>query len=233
MKTCPQCGKTYPDEYAFCLSDGAPLNDPVVAADEEPTVVRQPQPAPPQRTRQRMATSTILLFVLAGILTLALGATIAVLYAFWPRRGAVEQAKTTEPTPTATPTPNRSSPSPSPTVPPQTPAPPPTPEDESNPDETPPAGDERPADPGTTRITFGRGRIEETLSGRVSSNRSFALYAKPGQNLTARVQSEEDCVQFDDESRRLSYETNGGDNLITLVNTCDAPARFTMSVRIR
>ena len=228
MKTCPQCGKTYPDEYAFCLSDGAPLNAPA-PVDEEPTVVR-----PHSRTSQRMAMSTILLFILAGILTLALGATIAILYAFWPRLGAVEQAKTTEATPTATPTPNRPEPSPSPTAPPQRPAPPPTPEEDGTTlEETAPAVDAPTTDPGRTRITFGRGRIEETLSGSVSRNRSFVLYAKSGQNLTARVRSEEDCVQIDGESPRISYETNAGDNVINLVNTCDAPARFTMSVRIR
>src|SRR5215218_213335 len=101
MKTCPQCGKTYPDEYAFCLSDGAPLPLPQPTfTDEQPTVVRPPA------VRKGIAASTIVLFILASILTLALGAAIGVLYVFWPRQAANEEAKSN----TASPTPSTSRP---------------------------------------------------------------------------------------------------------------------------
>ncbi|HUR99459.1 MAG TPA: hypothetical protein VMZ26_15450 [Pyrinomonadaceae bacterium] len=236
MKTCPQCGKTYPDEYAFCLSDGAPLNTPRAAqpvwADEQPTVVRQPV------VRKRRATGAILLFVLAGLLMLALGAAAGVAYVFWPRQASNEEAKTN--TPSATPSSNRNMPDPRPS--PETNSRPqrsatPTPSPANNratpPEESPPPPDADAPDPGRTRISFQRGRADETVSGRINNIRSFVLYAKNGQSLTARIRSDKQCVTFDGGSPRISYPTDEGDNVISIVNNCDSPAHFSMSVNIR
>ncbi len=230
MKTCPQCGRTYPDEYAFCLSDGAPLNLPPPAfSDEQPTVVRPPVPS------NRIATSTILLSVLAGLLTLALGAAVGVLYVFWPRQAANEEAKanSTLPTPEA----NRATPEPKQTSAAngnwqqRTPTPTPSTNETSEPP-APPETDDAP-DPGRTRISFRRGRTDETVSGSVSNFRSFVLYAKDGQNLTARLRSDGQCVTFDGGSPRLSYPTEEGDNVIAVVNNCGDRANFSLSVNIR
>jgi hypothetical protein len=229
MKTCPKCGRTFPAEYAFCLSDGAPLTSPQpVVSDEVPTVVRPPTP------RNKIPTSTILLFILAGVLTLALGATVGVLYVFWPRQTGVEQAKA-----------NVASPTPAPTRPVVEPKQ--TPETNTRPKLTPtPAADENPVtdeppyppvvdapDPGTTRITFRRGRADETVSGSVSNSRSFVLYARNGQNLSARVRSNNQCVTFDGGSTRINYPTSDGDNVISVANNCDSPASFSLTVTIR
>ena len=234
MKTCPQCGKTYPDEYAFCLSDGAPLNlPPPNFSDEQPTVVR------PTAPRKRPATSTILLFILAGLLTLALGAAAGVLYVFWPRQASNETAKTnTSTSPTPSPA-NRTASEPKETPenntrPQPTPSPTPSPDDRpptSQPPE-PPDTDYGP-DPGTTRISFRRGRAEETVTGSVNNFRSFVLYAKNGQDLTARIRSDRRCVTFDGGNSRISYPTDEGDNELSIVNNCDTPANFTLSVSIR
>jgi hypothetical protein len=35
MKTCPECSRNYPDEYAFCLDDGASLAEPLAGAKTE------------------------------------------------------------------------------------------------------------------------------------------------------------------------------------------------------
>ena len=83
------------------------------------------------------------------------------------------------------------------------------------------------------RISFRRGRAEETVTGSVNNFRSFVLYAKDGQDLTARIRSEGRCVTFDGGLSRLSYPTDEGDNELSIVNNCDTPANFTMSVSIR
>ena len=230
MKTCPQCGKTYPDEYAFCLSDGAPLppNQPTFS-EEQPTVVR---PAVP---RKRRGAGTILLFILAGLLTLALGAAAGLLYVFWPRQAKNEAAQTTAPS-SPTPAANRPASEPRPTPETQrTPSPTPSPDDDTSTTPKPPAppGNENSRDPGTARISFRRGRSDETVAGTVNNSRSFVLYAKNGQNLSARIRSDRRCVTFDGGSGRISYPTDEGDNVISIVNNCDSPANFSLSVNIR
>ena len=230
MKTCPQCGRTYPAEYAFCLSDGAPLNSPQpILSDETPTVVRPPA------SSKKIATSTILLFILAAVLTLALGATVGILYVFWPRQAAVEQTKANEALPTPTPTRPVSEPKQTPETntrpkPTATPAP----ENNQATDEPPPPPIvDYPPDPGTARISFRRGRADETISGSVNNSRSFVLYAKNGQNLTARVRSTDQCVTFDGGATRVNYPTSEGDNVISIANNCDTPAKFSLTVTIR
>jgi hypothetical protein len=229
MKTCPQCGRTYPAEYAFCLSDGAPLGSPQpIIADETPTVVRPPA------GHKRIATSTILLFILAGVLTLALGATVGILYVFWPRQPGVEQAKTNQasPTPSASRTASDLKPTPEASTTPK-PTQTPTPRNNSETDAPPEPPVDYAADPGSTRISFKRGRAEETVSGSVTSSRSFVLYAKSGQNLSARVRSADRCVTFDGGETRINYPTEEGDNVIGVANNCDAPAKFSLTVSIR
>ncbi len=221
MKNCPKCGQTFLDEYVFCLSDGTPLDDPVTPP-EDLTVIREP----PQ---EGMKTSTVVLFILAGILTLALGATIGILYVFWPRQTAVEQAQGNrspanqrQSQPTVTPEPTVQS------------ARTPTPKkQDSPPPERPSAPPTDSGDPGPTRISFRAGRASETVTGTVSNFRSYVLYAKEGQTLTATIRSNDDCATFDGGSTRIGYPTGNGNNVIPLVNNCDGQARFTLNVSIR
>lgn len=227
MKSCPQCGRSFPDEYSFCLSDGTTLNPEPARVDEEATVVR------PQ-TRDRIKTSTILLFTLAVILTLTLGATIGVLYVFWPRQQTAQQSQSEKasPTPTVTPQEPQSTPTPERTIQPRrTPAP----SLQNTPTPPRPLGDgpELASDPGVTRISFRPGRASDTVSGSVVKNRAYVLYAKNGQNLTATVRSNAGCVTFDGGSPRITYSTKEGDNALTLVNNCGEPRPFRLTVRIR
>jgi len=40
MKTCPECGRNFPDEYSFCLDDGLPLSVPL--AGEKTELIKGP-----------------------------------------------------------------------------------------------------------------------------------------------------------------------------------------------
>src|SRR5689334_7688021 len=115
MKSCPVCQRTFPDEYSFCRTDGTPLEE-VGSLTEEPTVVRSEAPKPiAKKTRAR----TIVIFVLAALLSLSLGITAAVLYFFWPRKTNIpdnRETATASPTATVTPTPTERPPSPTPTA---------------------------------------------------------------------------------------------------------------------
>jgi len=226
MKNCPKCGQSFLDEYLYCLSDGTPL---VAQASppEELTVIRKPK-------REGMKTSTVLLFILAGVLTLALGATIGVLYVFWPRQTAVEQVQRNGASerPAANQRQSQPTVTPEPTVQPER-TPTPKKEDSPPPQRPSPPAPTDAGDPGPTRISFRAGRVSETLTGTVSNFRTYLLYAKDGQTLTASVRSDDDCATFDGGSTRISYPTGSGDNPIPLVNNCDGQARFTLTVSIR
>ena len=225
MKSCPQCGRSFPDEYSFCLSDGTTLISDPVRVDEEATVLRP-------KSRDRIKTSTILLFILAVILTLTLGATIGVLYVFWPRQQTAQQSEVANASPVPTLTPRQSTPTPERTIEPKRT---PVQSTENTPTQPSPPDDDPalPVDPGVTRISFRPGRVGETVSGSVTKNRTYVLYAKSGQNLIATVRSNSGCVTFDGGSPRITYPTKEGNNALTLVNNCGDPKPFRLTVRIR
>lgn len=226
MKSCPQCGRSFPDEYSFCLSDGTTLISDPIRVDEEATLVRPP-------TRDRIKTSTILLFSLAVILTLALGATIGVLYVFWPRQQTAQQSQIEEASPASTVTPRpESTVTPERTIQPRR-TPVSSSENTSTPPRPPGDGPKLATDPGVTRISFRPGRVSNTVSGRVIKNRTYVLHAKNGQNLIATVRSTGGCVTFEGGSPRISYPTKEGDNALTLVNDCGDPKPFRLTVGIR
>lgn len=84
----------------------------------------------------------------------------------------------------------------------------------------------------TARIKFGRGRVAESVSGKVYTQRSFVLEARSGQYLSASV-SGGGCVTFSNGGTSIGYNTTSGDNRLTLVNNCDREASFSMTVAIR
>ncbi len=222
MKNCSVCGRSFPDEYSFCLTDGTPLGGSPILT-EEPTVVKE-------RPIVKRSRRSILLFLLAALLSLSLGVSAAVLYYFWPRHTTSQQIAPASPSPVASAT--LASISPSPTPQPTTPRPSPSPD--STPgerlDDVP---NEPGSDPGITRITFRPGRAQETVEGTVRDQRSFLLTARPGQTLSARVDSSDDCVNFAEGDDSVRFRTQAGDNSLTLLNSCDTASRFTLSVRIR
>lgn len=88
-----------------------------------------------------------------------------------------------------------------------------------------------PAQP-TARIKFGRGRVAESVSGKVYTQRSFVLEARSGQFLSASV-SGGNCVTFSNGSTSIGYATGNGDNRLTIINKCDSEAAFKLTVSIR
>ena len=229
MKSCPHCQRTFPDEYSFCLSDGTPLHA-IPDMEEEPTVLR----AAASNVERRSGRS-ILVYILAALLSLSLGITVAVLYFLWPRQPLLDTARNTNssaasPTPTSIPSPSASAErvtrgpasSNSNTG----------PRDQVVEDNSLPHEPATP-DPGPTRIVFRPGRVEETTSGQVNDRRSSLLYPRSGQQLIAQIRSAGDCVNFDTGDSSLRYTTNSGNNELIVLNSCDRPASFRLSVTIR
>lgn len=90
-----------------------------------------------------------------------------------------------------------------------------------------------PADPPTARISFQRGASQATVSGAVSSQRSYVLAARSGQYLSASVSSGGGCVTFSNGSSATSYTTSSGDNRVTVVNRCGSQSSYKLTVSIR
>ncbi|MEJ7623356.1 MAG: hypothetical protein WKF34_05140 [Pyrinomonadaceae bacterium] len=90
-----------------------------------------------------------------------------------------------------------------------------------------------PQDYPTARIKFRRGRVAETVSSTISSERGYVLYTLGGQQLSARIRSEGDCVVFMDGSTSTSYTTSNGDSYLRLKNNCRDAARFGLTVQVR
>lgn len=248
MKRCPQCNHVYTDDMSFCLSDGRPL---VALLDEqdEATVVR------PGRKEAAAAPATRsglwLKFLIAGVV-LFLGFVVLAgiaAWVLWPRDVVVVQGNGNNSN-ILTPTPART---PTRTVDPNS-------NDQSNlrsqqeeldrerkrlederrrldeerrkPTNTP-APPPRFDDPGTSRISFRRGSVGETVSGTVGRQRSYVLRTMAGQYLSASVRSPGGCVTFADGGSSTGYPTRSGDSYLYVRNNCGEPARFSLSVTVR
>lgn len=81
------------------------------------------------------------------------------------------------------------------------------------------------------RIKFGRGKVAETMSGKVYKERSFVLEARSGQYLSASVGG--GCVTFSNGSSNIGYVTSSGDNRLTIVNSCNTEVSFSLTVSIK
>ena len=88
-------------------------------------------------------------------------------------------------------------------------------------------------DPGTTRISFRRGSIGETVSGTIGRQRSFVLRTLAGQYLSASVRSTDGCVTFTDGGSTTGYPTGLGDSYLYLRNNCAGAVRFRLFVTVR
>lgn len=261
MKQCPQCRQTFSDETLFCLSDGTPLAF-IGENPEEITVVRPipnipiPNIQPSQPVKQGVSPIFAYLTVILLILMLGGGIILAAIFAI-SRMSNTNTNNNTETARVSNNLPSNFLPAnkvngdnkldeqkanlqqqqdqiekekqrltderkklnEEKNKPVETPPPVPTP---------PPSYPQQP----TARIKFGRGRIAETVSGTVNSQRSFVLECRNGQYLSASV-SGGGCVVFSNGSASIGYVTNSGDNRLTLVNNCNSPSGFNMTVTIR
>jgi len=88
-------------------------------------------------------------------------------------------------------------------------------------------------DPPTSRITFHRGSIEETVTGSVVKKRTYVLRTLSGQALSAGIRAGGNCVVFSNGSSSESYITSQGDSSLVVVNNCSSPAKFNLTVSVR
>ena len=248
MKQCPQCRQTFSDETYFCLSDGTPLPEGD-EAPEEITVIKSVGPTVrTSASQEQKGTSRILVWVAGGLVLLILvlgviGVAIITIRRNWKneipnnssnsnvsnrdevsnrinkeksnlqeqqdqiekekRRLAEERKKLNEDK-------NKTA---------ETPLPSPT------------RTTSYPAQP-TARIKFGRGRVAESVSGKIYTQRSYVLEARSGQYLSATITGG-GCVTFSNGATSLGYVTGSGDNRITLVNNCGTEAGFSLTVSIK
>jgi hypothetical protein len=234
MKRCPRCGQIYTDDLLYCLQDGNELL-PEYAETETPTVVRPPRPA-----SQPAGKPYLKYLAIALVALLAMGiAGAAGAYFVWSKLSSGDDRPSGDPTPRPSPT--------APAQPTRTPAfqnkepqdtptnveRPTPPRNSANTNVTPNDDESDFVDPGTTRINFRRGRVSETVSGRISEKRDFVLRTLTGQYLTARVTSDRDCVLFADGMSETEYVTPQGDSRLSLRNNCRAPVRFSLRVTVR
>ena len=255
MKQCPQCGSIYSDDTLnFCLTDRTSLV-PFAEIDDTPTVIHD-YPAAPETNiipdRDTIA-ATRSVPVSSGVspvikyLAIALGASILLLaiggFAAWSLlRSASDQTTATannvEPTPAmaarqAT-NENKNSDANSSTNNNTERSPTPRPEPSSTPEGDTVADDETPPpDPGTGRIAFRKGTDSKVFSGMVTDRRSYVLRTMSGQRLSASVRSPDGCASLDGRGSSVQFTTPSGDVNLTVVNGCDKPSPFTLSVTVR
>ena len=234
MKRCPACQQTYSDDISFCLMDGTPLKTEF--DEERSTLIREPR-APVQANIQSRK------FPLVGCLVIALLALIAVGVV----TGVVFLIRDSSKVPVNQT--NISSNVDSNTV--NKPA--------SNlqdqqaeierqkqelANERKKLDDQKkipltnanvPAavDPPTSRITFHRGSVEETVTGSVVKKRTYVLRTLSGQALSAGIRTSGNCVVFSNGSNSESYTTSQGDSSLVVVNNCGSPAKFNLTVSVR
>ena len=263
MKRCPRCSQVYSDEMAFCLADGTPLapgsdepEEPTVVRSSRSTSPTPAVAGPGFGSIIKYLAAGVLLL----IILLVLGA--AFLWIFWPRDRTIIAANNISTTNSDAVTPTRtpiSTPTSTPFVPVRET---PIRDDRKNDLETQQAELERErqrlaeerrrleeqkqnslgttrtvppsfVDPGTTRITFRRGSVGETVSGTIGNSRSFVLRTLGGQYLSATVRSAGGCVVFSGGGANTGFVTGSGDSYLYLRNTCGSPARFSLTVVVR
>ena len=220
--------------------------EPPEAGGEEPTVIRSPKRTEPATAQPLPVkkSSGWLQWTIPAVLLLIIAAIAAVAAILFLRPMLVPSTNEQAAVPANTnsrqqrPTDNRPafpSLSPSPTPAKTTPAK--NDDARDNPDTGVNANsndnEDRFTDPGTSRITFRRGAVSETVTGRIAQERLFVLQTMAGQRLNAQVRSADDCVEFSDGGTSTGFQTSQGDSRLTIVNSCDRPARFSLSVTVR
>ena len=247
MKRCPQCQQTFLDENLYCLSDGTPLL-PVFDAPEETTVIR-PYPFIQQSSQPvRQGVSPIFAYLSIALLALVVGGAVVL----WVKSNSNaspnaknEIAFTNSNTIELSPNKDQELLS-------QQKANLQNEQDalekekqrladerkklenqKNNPNETQTYNQTSPQNYPTERIKFRRGSVEETISSKIGSERSFVLYTLSGQYLSANISSGNGCVVFANGSTNTSYTTSKGDSYLRLKNNCGGGASFSLSVYIR
>jgi hypothetical protein len=248
MKRCPECYLTFSDNNSFCLLDGTPLLE-LVDDPELATVVRPPASEPTSTFRLPKG----LVIGLSAIGTLLLLFVGLLAYFFVSGPGNAERSTEVN----ADPPGNQSTGTPEPARNVDRARSDRTLEDvqvereivererqklaearkrldeEKRVANLPAPSTASTADQQTVRIKFRPGRVEDTVSGTVGLRRRFVLYTLRGQDLAARVRSDNDCVVFDTGSAEFNSPTKAGDMYLNLKNNCGGTVKFSLNVHVR
>ena len=258
MKICPSCKTQYPDDtLQFCLQDGTPLawaespDMPTVVIGETETVVSRagqgrmsipvndpnsPAWQPSQVTRvatavpEKKGLNTALAVVLTALGMIVLFGIVGLAaLVFWKNSqqasvsntanttnlpgGMVNTNYNTNRTPQSTPfaTPLTTSTNPTPTPPPAL-----------------------KSYPSTTRLKFTRGAYSTSFAGDLnpSASRSLVLSCRSGQSLSANVSGGGGCITLRGGGGSVRMMTSGGDNYLTLTNSCSTVVHFSVSITV-
>jgi cytoskeletal protein RodZ len=212
MKRCPHCNNLFDDINDFCLNDGTPLTAAIqidYASQETPTVAAQRQQQPIGSGRIKWILPILLLSAL-------LIAAVGVIGFLLVTRNNTEANKANSQQNVAVV--NKSTPTPKPTET-ATKTPTPTPKEDY---------------PATTRLKFNKGAVTTKYDGDINANdsRSFVLACAAGQELSAVVASDDDCVEFKQGGDSYDTVTSKGDNIVTIKNTCSNKTTFRIEISV-
>lgn len=224
MKQCPSCGRTFDDEYDFCLEDGARLVTGPAGFPSSGEIPTQyvPRPLTAQPTTPA-GSSSKWLFLIIGLLSVT--AVVCGFLLFFQRsrdnsgdkKPEYETVKTeNSPAATSTPEPRKSvNPVSSPVVPPPPPVPP------------------RPA-VSNARVRFAKGAVTSSVSGSLSEGevRNYLLECRAGQQLTATLSTSDRCITFTDGSTIFRSITRKGDNTVAVTNRCSNGGGYRLDITI-
>jgi hypothetical protein len=214
MKRCPQCNKLFDDINDYCLNDGTPLtiaSQADYSSHEMPTVVAQRQQEPIARGSGGMKW-IIPILLLTAMLVAAVG-VIAFLLVTRNSNEANKNANAQQNVAVVNKTPT---PKPTETA---VKTPTPTPKEDY---------------PATTRLKFNKGDVTTKYDGEINGDdsRSFVLACAAGQELSAVVASDGNCVEFKSGGDNYDTTTSNGDNVVTIKNTCSKKTTFRIEVSV-
>ncbi|MFN0139205.1 MAG: hypothetical protein ACKVQW_03830 [Pyrinomonadaceae bacterium] len=215
MKRCPQCNNLFDDINDYCLNDGTPLTRSIQVAyssQEMPTVVGGGQPQVPARSSGRL--KWILPILLLSAMLVAAVGVIGFLLLTRDNNEANKPARTQQNVAAA-----------------KTPTPKPTETATKTPTSTPKDEAEYPA---TMRLKFNTGDVNTKYDGEINANdsRSFVLACATGQELSAVVASDDNCVEFKQGGEDYDAITSKGDNFVTIKNTCSKKTTFRIEIAV-
>lgn len=217
MKRCPQCNNLFDDVNDYCLNDGTPLTASIPSypsQQEMPTVVVPRQQELPARGSGRWKW-IVPMMLLSAMLVAAVGVITFLLvsrdYGEANKTSNTQQNVAVAKTPTPTPKPTETA----------TKTPTATPKDEAE-------------YPATTRLKFKKGEVTMHTSGEIngSDSRSFVLACSAGQELSAVVASDDNCVEFKQGGKDYDAITSKGDNFVTIKNTCSKKTTFRIEIAV-
>jgi hypothetical protein len=239
MKRCPACQQTFSDDISFCLMDGTALQPDLER--EQSTLIREPKVASkPRSLSQRLPLIGCAVIALLALIVLVVSTAYVLFVRDMPKANANQvnanragNSNVVDPDSINKQIANLQ----------QQQADIDKQKQELANERTtlneqknkPPANavNSVATDPPTSRITFHRGSVEETISGTVVKRRGYVLRTSAGQFLSADVRSGGNCVVFSNGTTSQNYTTNQGDSSLVVVNNCASPANFRLTVSVR